>query len=77
MQVFDEVKAAVNKVTDSRTVNLFHDIGDNTFVSVKNGSPCVDIRKYWFLHRTDAIALEVPGISLKFEEFDKLTNHAE
>ena len=49
-------------------------LGGNWFVTINPGFACVDIRKFWIPEGAKDICATRKGISLTFEQYDKLKN---
>ena len=44
-------------------------------MSIKTGSPLVNVWKYWFIDDVDGVPYSHPGVSMQFEELAKLLKH--
>ena len=75
---WNELKLVLREIIDTvakyeqEKADLKHHLGGNWHVSVTQGFPCVDIRKFWLPDGDSAIRATRKGIALKFTEFQKL-----
>lgn len=67
-----DVDRCIREYREGKDVKYMFHLGGNYHVSVKSGFPCVDIRSWFLPENSDNICATRKGISLTFEQFDKL-----
>jgi len=68
----DEIDKAIFEVRKGKDVEYREHLGGNVYVSVSKQYPIVNIRHFWKPKDSDEIQPTRKGVTLKFEQYEKL-----